>query len=139
MKKVIIKIKGDQLPTGEEPETVEMETDGEYSYADGLIMLEYAESELTGMAGTVTHFDITPEGVTITRTGTVNMQMVFTEGRKNYFMYATPYGSASLSVNTRFIKSSFSPEGGDITVKYLLEAENSVISRNDIEINVRVM
>ena len=139
MKKVIITIKGDQSVTGEEPETVEMETDGEYSYTDELIMLEYAESELTGMAGTVTHFDITPESVTITRTGTVTMQMVFTEGRKNYFMYATPYGSASMSVDTRYIRKSLTPTGGDLTVRYLLSTDNTVVSKNDIEINVRVM
>ena len=53
---VVITIEGSQADVLEqEPdEQVQFSTDGEYSCVDGCGMLTYPESELTGMAGTLT-------------------------------------------------------------------------------------
>ena len=56
MKNVIISIKGTQNFIQDPSDTVELGTDGKYTYADGRGELTYMESELTGMEGTKTSF-----------------------------------------------------------------------------------
>ena len=60
--RVVITIEGAQADVLEqEPdELVQFSTDGEYSCVDGCGMLTYPESELTGMAGTLTTITFTP-------------------------------------------------------------------------------
>ena len=59
---VVITIEGSQADVFEqEPdELVQFSTDGEYTCVDGCGVLTYPESELTGMAGTLTTITFTP-------------------------------------------------------------------------------
>ena len=76
MKDVIISIKGVQsLPQGES-DSVELVTEGKYSFRDGHGELSYMESELTGMKGTRTSFIFTPEEVVLSREGTLTSRMI---------------------------------------------------------------
>ena len=70
---VVITIEGSQADVLEqEPdEQVQFSTDGEYSCVDGCGMLTYPESELTGMAGTLTTITFTPSNAVLKRTGAV--------------------------------------------------------------------
>ena len=70
---VVITIEGSQADVLEqEPdEQVQFSTDGEYSCVDGCGMLTYPESELTGMAGTITTITFTPSNSVLKRTGAV--------------------------------------------------------------------
>ena len=114
MKDVIISIKGVQsLPQGES-DSVELVTEGKYSFRDGHGELSYMESELTGMKGTRTSFIFTPEEVVLPREGTLTSRMIFQEGRKNTFLYDTPYGSATMGLDTHRIHSTLGPMGGDM-------------------------
>ena len=91
---VIISIQGRQSYEQAEPETIELVTegclqpDGEDAYT-----LTYQESELTGLEGTLTTFQIERDRVTLLRIGEVNSQMVFEEGRRHLSMYNTTYGA----------------------------------------------
>ncbi|HWS41862.1 MAG TPA: DUF1934 domain-containing protein, partial [Pseudoflavonifractor sp.] len=64
-------------------------------------------------------------------------QMVFEEGRRHLSMYETPYGSLSIGVNTRKMRSSLGDSGGDILIDYALEIDHSVAGLNFFKINVR--
>lgn len=77
--RVVITIEGAQADVLEqEPdEQVQFSTDGEYTCVDGCGMLTYPESELTGMAGTLTTITFTPSNAVLKRTGTVTSRMVF--------------------------------------------------------------
>ena len=76
---VVITIEGSQADVFEqEPdELVQFSTDGEYTCVDGCGVLTYPESELTGMAGTLTTITFTPSSAVLKRTGTVTSRMVF--------------------------------------------------------------
>ena len=89
---VVITIEGSQADVLEqEPdEQVQFSTDGEYSCVDGCGMLTYPESELTGMAGTITTITFTPSNAVLKRTGAVTSRMVFAPGTRNTFLYQTP-------------------------------------------------
>lgn len=84
---VVITIEGSQADVFEqEPdELVQFSTDGEYTCVDGCGVLTYPESELTGMAGTLTTITFTPSSAVLKRTGTVTSRMVFAPGARNTF------------------------------------------------------
>lgn len=137
MKDVIISIKGVQsLPQGES-DSVELVTEGKYSFRDGRGELSYMESELTGMQGTKTSVIFTPEEVVLSREGTLTSRMIFQEGRKSTFLYDTPYGSATMGLDTHRIHSTLGPKGGDMEIDYIVDFDHAVVGRNKFRINVR--
>lgn len=137
MKDVIISISGSQSFAQESGDTVELVTEGKYSYRDGRGELSYMESELTGMKGTKTSFVFTPEEVILSREGTLTSRMVFREGRKNTFLYDTPYGSATMGLDTHKISSSMGPRGGDVEIDYIVDFDHAMVGRNKFCINVK--
>lgn len=137
MKNVIISITGVQSFQQGDSDSVELVTDGKYSFKDGAGELSYMESELTGMKGTRTSFIFTPDEVVLSREGTLTSRMVFREGMKNTFLYDTPFGSTTMGLNTRRISSSLGPGGGDMEIDYVVDFDHAMVGRNKFRINVR--
>lgn len=135
---VIISIQGRQSFEDQEPELIELVTEGRLSPdgEDGYT-LSYQESELTGLEGTLTTFQIEPERVTLLRVGEVNSQMVFEEGRRHLSMYNTPYGALAVGINTKKMRAQLSPVGGSIEINYALEIDHAVAGENLFHIQVR--
>lgn len=135
---VIISIKSVQTFEDQEPETVELTTagrlepDGDQSYN-----LSYQESEVTGMEGTLTTFQIEKDRITLLRLGQFNSQMVFEEGRRHLSMYESPYGTLSVGINTRKMRSDITSRGGTISLAYDIELNHSVAGMTTFEIQVR--
>ena len=97
-KDVIISIKGVQRYENAGPDTMELVTEGRLEREGNSYTLSYQESELTGLEGTLTTFQIEPERITLMRVGEFNSQMVFQEGRRHMSMYNTPYGAMTIGV-----------------------------------------
>ena len=124
--------------SGDEPEEYELVTEGDMERTDEGISFGYMESELTGLKGVRTDFTVAPDGViTLTRSGNVNTQMVFEEGRKHYTMYETPYGAISMGVSA--LEASAEEKDGVLylSIYYLIDVDSSEISRNTFKISVR--
>lgn len=137
MKNVIISIKGLQSSPDSGDNSIELVTDGTFSYEDGRGSFSYMESELTGLEGTKTTFNIDPMGIIMTREGTMNSQMIFQEGKKHNFLYETPFGSTTMGVNTKRVTIDLNEHGGDMEIDYLVDFQHSVVGRNMFKINVR--
>ena len=137
-KSVIISIKGKQSYEDVEDETIELVTEGLLAKeGEGEYTLSYQESELTGLEGTLTTFQIENGRITLMRIGEVNSQMVFEEGRRHLSMYNTPYGALAVGVNTRRMRTTLGDDGGNIEIDYAIEIDHAVAGRNLFEINVR--
>lgn len=136
MKDVIISIKGMQ-GYGEDNDAIELVTDGKYGYSDELCKLVYMESELTGLEGTKTSFTIEPKSMVMEREGTLNTRMVFEQGKKHTFLYDTPFGAATMAVDTHRVHTELDEHGGDMEVDYVINLEHAVVGRNKFRINVR--
>ena len=135
---VIISIKGMQSLDGAENETVELVTEGTLIRdGDGEYTISYQESEVTGMEGTLTTFQIERGRVTLLRIGEFNSQMVFEQGRRHVSLYHTPYGSLSVGVNTREMSSRMDERGGAIRIAYDVEIDHALTGTNTFEISVR--
>ena len=137
MKHVIITVKGIQI-TADEPATdMELVTEGEYTYENGTGWFTYEETEITGMEGTTTRFDFTPGEAVITREGSVSSRMIFMEGKRNVFLYNTPWGSMTMGIDTHKIENSLTPQGGEIEIDYTLTFDRAPISRNRFSVKIK--
>lgn len=138
-KKVIISIKGMQNYEGTDPDTVELVTQGRLLDCgeDGL-SLSYQESELTGMEGTLTTFQVEKSGrVTLMRLGEFNSEMVFEEGRRHLSLYQTPYGDLSVGIRANRVRNSLGMSGGDLEIDYAIEIDHALAGQNLFQIHVR--
>ena len=135
---VIISIRGKQSFEAQEDDTIELVTEGclEQDGSDGFT-LSYQESELTGLEGTLTTFQIEKDRITLMRVGEVNSQMVFEEGRRHLSMYDTPYGALSIGVNTRKMRADLNDRGGSIEIDYAIEIDHALAGQNLFQISVR--
>ena len=134
---VIISIKGVQRYENADPDTMELVTAGRLEREGNSYTLSYQESELTGLEGTLTTFQIEPERITLMRVGGFNSQMVFQEGRRHMSMYNTPYGTMSIGVNTRHLTAQVGESGGDIEIDYAIEIDHTVAGRNVFQIKIK--
>ena len=128
---VVITIEGSQADVFEqEPdELVQFSTDGEYTCTDGCGVLTYPESELTGMAGTLS--------AVLKRTGTVMSRMVFAPGARNTFLYQTPYGTSTVGLETQRYRSTLGEHGGVLDLLYVVDFDHACANRNQLKITVR--
>ena len=89
---VMLSIRGEQYFDGIDPDAQELMTEGTMTLTEDGMVLAYQETALTGMEGTTTRFQVQGPRVILTRSGTVNSQMVFEEGRQHTSLYETPFG-----------------------------------------------
>ena len=134
---VLLSIRGEQYFDDIDPDATELMTEGTMEVTEGGIVLSYEESELTGMEGTTTTFEVKGPRVTLTRSGAVNSQMVFEEGRQHTSLYETPFGELSVDIETSELKHNLSERGGLMEIKYSIAVEHTVTGRNCFKIRVR--
>lgn len=136
-KDVIISIRGTQDYSGTDPDTMELVTEGKLAVQDGALRLSYEESELTGMEGTTTVFQVEPEKVTLLRLGSVQSEMVFEEGRRHMSLYSTPYGNMEIGVRARRLNSTLELTGGWLEIDYDIEINHMLAGQSLFRIDVR--
>ena len=134
---VLLSIRGEQYFDDIDPDATELMTEGTMVLTEDGMVLSYEETELTGMEGTTTTFEVKGPQVILTRTGTVNSQMVFEEGRQHTSLYETPFGELSVDIQTSDLKHNLSERGGLMEIKYSIAVEHTVTGRNCFKIRVR--
>ena len=117
--------------------TIDFMTDGHYSYDDNIGCVTYEESEVTGLPGTRTSVFIMPDQVIVDRDGSLTSRMVFKEGEKTSFLYNTPFGRATMGVDTRKVVHSFDDKGGMAEIEYVVNVEHAIFTRNKLTIQVK--
>ena len=134
---VLLSIRGEQYFDDIDPDATELMTEGTMVLTEDGMVLSYEETELTGMEGTTTTFEVKGPQVILTRTGTVNSQMVFEEGRQHTSLYETPFGELTVDIQTSTLKHNLTQRGGVMEIKYSIAVEHAVTGRNCFKIRVR--
>ena len=134
---VLLSIRGEQYFDDIDPDATELMTEGTMVLTEDGMVLSYEETELTGMEGTTTTFEVKGTQVILTRTGTVNSQMVFEEGRQHTSLYETPFGELTVDIQTSTLKHNLTQRGGVMEIKYSIAVEHTVTGRNCFKIRVR--
>ena len=134
---VLLSIRGEQYFDDIDPDATELMTDGTLESTEAGFLLTHQESELTGMEGTTTTFEVRGPLVILTRSGKVNSQMVFEEGRQHTSLYETPFGELTVDIQTSTLKHNLSEGGGLMEIKYSIAVEHTVTGRNCFKIRVK--
>ena len=136
-KAVVLSIRGQQRYADQEPEVIELMTEGTMEFRDGGWDISYEESELTGLEGVTTTFRVEPGVVTLTRTGRLNSQMVFRQGVVHESLYQMEFGALMLTVQATFVYFDIVPDGGVIDLSYTIDIENSAAGTIDYHLDIR--
>ena len=124
---------------GRKEDTLVFDTAGYYYYDDGVGVLSYQESELTGLEGTRTSVMVMPDQVVVDRDGLLTGRMIFREGFRDSFPYDTPYGQMMLGIDTRSIRQHFNENGGDVEIDYITDLSHAFVAKNRFRISVKEM
>ena len=136
-KAVMLSIRGRQSYDGQEPEVIELVTDGTMEFRDGGWNIAYEESELTGLEGVTTVFRVEPGKVVLTRTGRLNSQMVFQQGVSHDSLYQMEFGTLMLTVQATSVFYDIVPDGGVIDLVYNISIENTEAGVVDYHLDIR--
>lgn len=134
---VIISVEGTQRFLGEEKQTVCIVTDGIMKTVGDTVYLSYEESEISGMEGTTTTFEVKKDHVVLYRTGTVESKMVFEKGKKDVSLYNVGFGAMTIGVQARRLKNELGPDGGRLEISYGIEIGEDIRGLNSFIIDVR--
>lgn len=135
---VLLTIRSEQRFEDMDPDSIELMTEGTLTpTGEGGLVLSYQESELTGLEGTTTTFEIRGSQVILSRTGGVNSQMVFEEGKQHTSLYETPFGELAVDIQTSRLRHSMTERGGLMDLRYSISVDHTVTGRNAFKIRVR--
>ena len=134
---VLITVRGEQYFEDVDPDATELMTEGVLIPTEEGLILRYEESALTGMEGTTTAFEIRGPQVVLTRSGSVNSQMVFETGVQHTSLYETPYGELTVDISTQKLENALSQAGGTLEIRYSIAIEHTVTGRNCFRIAVK--
>ena len=134
---VLLTIRSEQHFEDMEPDSMELMTEGTMTVTPEGISFSYEESALTGMEGTTTTFEVREPQVILTRSGAVNSQMIFEEGRQHTSLYETPFGELTVDIQTSRLRHNLTGGGGLMEIKYSIAVEHTVTGRNCFKIRVR--
>lgn len=134
---VVLSIEGRQTYAEQEPEIIELVTEGTMEFTKGGWDITYEESALTGLEGVTTTFRVEPGKVILTRKGALNSQMVFQEGIPHDSLYQMAFGTLMLTVKATSVFFDIVPDGGVIDLSYNINIENTEAGVIDYHLDIR--
>lgn len=122
---VILSICGKQYYEDQEPNVIELVTEGILNpIADGW-EIRYEESDLTGLEGVTTVFRVQPDVINLIRTGGLRSRMEFQTGVIHESLYETEFGAMMIAVCAQRIESHLTGDGGTVDLVYGIDIEQS--------------
>lgn len=134
---VLLEIRGMQHGEDDEPQAIELTTEGTMAKADDHYSISYPESALTGLEGVTTTFDVWPTRVVLTRTGSLNSRMVFEQGYLDSSLYDVGFGALLLEVKASRVDVHLTDEGGSFHIDYRVTIDKNATGRISYHIQVK--
>lgn len=135
----ILSIQGRQTYADQEPEIIELVTEGTMDFRDGGWDISYEETALTGMEGVTTTFRVEPGRVILSRQGTLQSEMVFEEGVSHDSLYQMSFGALLMTVKATFLFYDIVEDGGTIDLSYNIDIENTEAGVIDYHLDIRAI
>ena len=133
---VVLHVQGVQRYQDQEPEIIELTTEGTMERQKEVWELSYEESDLTGLAGVTTAFRVGPRGVVLKRTGKIQNQMIFMEGRRHESLYQIDIGALMIAVRATSVKSALTEQGGTVDIIYNIEIEDTAMGTMEYHLTI---
>lgn len=135
---VVLSIRGRQAYQDQEPETIELVTEGILERQAEGWRISYEESNLTGMQGVTTTFLVEPGKITLDRTGSLNSRMVFQEGVYHESLYQMEFGALMITVCAAKVSYAITEAGGTVDLTYGIDIEQSAAGVIDYHLDIAV-
>lgn len=137
-RKAVLSLQGKQYYPGQDPEVIELVTEGTMQFLNGGWDICYEESDLTGLAGVTTTFRVEPGKVILRRTGKLRSEMVFREGVCHDSLYQMEFGTLMITVCAKQIEASLSDRGGTVDLVYSIEIEHGDAGLVEYHLDIQV-
>jgi uncharacterized beta-barrel protein YwiB (DUF1934 family) len=134
---VMLTICGKQYYADQEPETIELTTEGTMEKTPNGWDICYMETDLTGLAGVHTSFLVEPERIVLTRSGKLTSQMVFVQGQSHDSLYQMEFGALMITVNATAISSRLTQTGGVVDLSYTIEIEQTAAGKIEYHLEIK--
>lgn len=136
---VQLTIVGRQSYDGQEPDVIELVTEGTLEQQKQVWEISYEESDLTGLEGVTTVFRVGPRGVSLKRSGRLQSQMIFREGVRHESLYQMEFGALMIAVQAQKIRSCLTEAGGTVDITYTIAIEESAGGTVEYHLDVKAM
>ncbi len=136
-KEVLITICGLQNGPDADGEPIEMTTAGEYYYKNGKHYVLYEEVMEGENKPTKNRIKIAPGLLELTKSGVVNVHMLFEENCKNITHYYTPYGVLQMGLDTKLVHIEEEENEMQVAVDYALEINQEFAADCNIRISIK--
>lgn len=134
---VVLSLRGTQTYEGQEPDVIELVTEGTMEFRDGGWDISYEESQLTGMEGVTTTFRVEPGTVILERTGNLRSRMVFRKDVPHDSLYQMSFGTMMITVCAKYLFFDIVEDGGVIDLLYSIDIENNAAGTVDYHLDIR--
>ena len=134
----VLTIRGRQSYQDQEPDVIELVTEGTLEQRDGGWDITYEESDLTGLTGVTTTFRVEPGKIVLNRTGKLHSQMVFQEGVAHDSLYQMEFGALMVTVCANQVKYDITETGGTVDLVYGIEIEQSAAGLIDYHLDINL-
>ena len=136
-KDVLVSIKGTHM-RDEDNENIELVVPAKYSFEEGIDKVTYDELVEGYRQSIKNTISVDMEGISILKEGFTNSNMNFYKnGKKHITYYNTPYGEFVMGILTKNIDIQRSEDRLKVSVDYLLDIGENVISDCNIVVDVR--
>lgn len=132
---IVLNVSGSHVEDGEES-TMEFFTEGSLMHDDDTYIIEYDESEISGLGSMKTRVTVDGSQVLLNRVGGLATEFIFRDKRAFEAAYDTPFGYMQMSVLPTHIKSDVTSEEGNIDIEYVVRVgEQRAFNKLNIHYN----
>ena len=133
---VMLSIRGRQAYMDQEPDVIELVTEGTMEFCDGGWDISYEESDLTGLSGVTTNFRVEQGKIILTRSGKLSSEMVFQEGVTHSSLYQMEFGALMITVCATRLFAQLGEGFGMIDLVYSIDIEQSATGTVDYHLEI---
>lgn len=135
----MLHIRGTQRYQGQDPDVIELTTEGTLELQNATWEIAYEESDLTGLEGVTTCFRVAPRGIILQRTGRLNSRMIFKVGQRHESLYQMDFGTLMIAVKATKIAHEITERGGTVDLCYNIEIEESTAGTVEYHLDIKAI
>ena len=134
--KVMVRIRSEQQYEDQTPDVSEFMTVGTMEQTEKGIVISYEETELTGLQGTTTTFQMEKDRILLKREGALRSEMVFAINQEHRSLYDMGMGALLITVRTVVLVQVMDAKGGFADVIYDVIIEEGIMGQVRYHIDV---
>ncbi len=127
--KVLVRIRSEQQYEDQTPDVSEFMTVGTMERTDTGFLISYEETELTGLQGTTTTFQMEKNRIVLKREGALRSEMVFAVDQEHRSLYDMGMGALLITVRTIALVQAIDIAGGFVDVIYDVIIEDGIMGQ----------